>query len=243
MKQYFISYGDSNYSQSKKRIEQEAKAFGFDEVIIYGPQDLSDEFIRQTSPYINAARGAGLWLWKSYILKKTFELMDEGDILVYTDAGCSVNPHGRVTLNDYIKMLNESDSGMIRLRYMKTPEEMYTTEAVFEYFGKENDSKFRNTDIYMNGIIFFKKNTNSQNYIDRFFEISITRPDLFSDEHNGRHCDKFVDHRHDQSVSSCLVKLYDFIDIEDHTFENDYNGWMGLVHQYKTPFLATRIRS
>lgn len=243
MKHWFISYGCDNYTNSKKRIEAEAKQFGFDEVIIYSPDNLSKEFVEKTQPFINEPRGKGYWLWKAYIIKETFKLMDEGDILVYLDAGCSLNEYGKGTYNEWVNLLNNSDTGMIRFRYMETPEEWYTTEAVFEYFSKENDIEFRNKDIYMNGIIMYKKNTNSQNYIDKFYDITITRPDIFSDIYNHKHCDSFKDHRHDQSVSSCLVKLYDFISIDDHSYGNSYEMWMDLVFNMKQPFLATRIRN
>jgi hypothetical protein len=188
-------------------------------------------------------RGAGYWLWKSYLLKKTFEKMNDGDICVYIDAGCTISLYGRETFQEYVRLLNNSDSGIIRFSYKNTPEEMFTTEKVFEYFGKQNDKEFRNTDILMNGIFLMKKCQNSCKYVEDYYNINIDAPDIFSDIHNESKCERFKDHRHDQSVSSCLVKLNgNFIQLDDESFENDMDGWMRLVHIRKIPFLATRIR-
>ena len=241
---YFFSYGDKNYEQSKLRLKQEAINFGlFDYIDIYGPEDLSEEFLEKTKPYINMPRGAGYWLWKSFLLKKTFEKMQENDICVYVDTGCTISPYGKETFLEYVKLLNNNDSGIIRFSYKNTPEEMFTTEKVFEYFGKQDDLDFRNSDILMNGIFLMKKCANSIKYVEDYYNINTSAPDIFSDNYNNLNGPKYRDHRHDQSVSSCLVKINgNFIQLDDESFENDMDGWMRLVHIRKIPFLATRIR-
>jgi hypothetical protein len=242
-KTYFFSYGDDNYKQSKLRLEQEAKNFGFDHIAIYGPEDLDPDFVEKTEPYIKAPRGAGFWLWKSHFLTSTFDAMKEGDYCVYVDAGCTVNPYAKDTFKSYLEMLDNDDSGMIRFSYEKTPEEMFTNEKVFEYFNKKEDKEFRNSDILMNGIIVFKKNENSQKYVDEYYRITLDAPEIFSDKYNHEHCERYKDHRHDQSVSSCLVKINGkFIQLDDHSYAPDMQGWMELIHKMKIPFLATRIR-
>ena len=242
-KTYFFSYGDNNYKQSKLRLEQEAKNFGFDHVKIYGREDLDPKFISKTQPFIDFVRGAGYWLWKSFLLKKTFEMMNEGDYCVYIDAGCTINIHGKETFQEYLEMLKNDDSGMLRFTYNNTPEEMFTNDKVFEYFNKKEDTEFRNTDILMAGIMIFKKCENSIKFVEDYYKVVTESPIIFSDYYNHERCEKFVDHRHDQSVSSCLVKLNSkFIAVDDHSYAPDMNGWMELVHVRKIPFLATRIR-
>jgi len=242
-KTYFFTFGDDNYKNSKIRIEKEAKNFGFDCINIYGPENLSQEFLEKTRPWIDMPRGKGYWLWKAFLLKKTFEMMEEGDFVTYVDAGCTISLYGKETYNGYLKMLEESDSGMIRFSYEKTPEEMFTNESVFEYFGKKDDIEFRRSDILMNGIFVMKKCENSIKYVEEFYKVATEAPVIFSDEHNSNHCECYKDHRHDQSVSSCLVKLNgNFIQLDDHSYGSDYNMWMDLVHNMKIPFLATRIR-
>jgi hypothetical protein len=241
---YFFTYGDHNYTNTKERLRQEAIDFGlFDQIDIYSREHLPEDFIEKTKPYIDMPRGGGYWLWKSYLIKKTFDKMNEGDFCVYVDAGCSLNNEGRETFKHYLELLTNDDSGIMRFVYKNTPEELFTTEKVFQYFGKENDTEFRNSDILMNGILVFKKCKNSIDYVEKYYQINLEDPDIFSDEYNYMRCEKFMDHRHDQSVSSCFVKLHGkFISIEDSSFENDMDGWRRIIYEKKFPFLATRIR-
>ena len=67
--------------------------------------------------------------------------------------------------------------------------------------GLENNS-------YLKLLKIDRGNENSQKFVNDFLEIAKNNPALFSDEFNDyKRNEKFHDHRHDQSVSSCLVKL------------------------------------
>lgn len=243
---YFFTYGDNNYQKSKNRIREEAMRCGFLDVIdIYGREDLSLDFIEKTKPYIDHPRGGGYWIWKTYLLKKTFEKMREGDYCVYIDAGCTINPMGGERFKYYLSLLDQSESGMFRLEHEKTPVELFTNEKVFEYFEGSEDEELRKSDVLMGGVMIFKKNDNSQKFIDRYLEIAENDPYLFSDEFNDyKRTSKLIDHRHDQSVSSCLVRREapETVTFPDETYAPDVEGWQFLYSVQKVPFLATRIR-
>ena len=50
------------------------------------------EFWKKNGDFIEKnKRGYGYWLWKSYIIKKTMDMMKDGDILLYLDSGCEIN--------------------------------------------------------------------------------------------------------------------------------------------------------
>jgi len=243
---YFITYGDQNYLSSKQRIVKEAINCGYlDHVQAYGREDLPEDFIKKTEPYINHSRGGGYWMWKAPILLKTFEKMNDGDYCVYVDCGCTVNPQGKERLHEFLKMIDNTESGIFRYEHVGTEEHWHTNSKVFEFFGKLDDMDFRKRDILMAGVLIFKKNKNSQRYLERLLEITQTAPYLFSDEYNDyKKYEKNQVHRHDQSVSSCLVKLEvkDPVIVSDETYSPDYDGWMHLFNVVKVPFLATRIR-
>lgn len=244
---YFFSYGDDNFRNSKERLRMEALRCGYLDVVdIYGPEHLSQDFINKTSPYIQHPRGGGYWMWKTFFIKKTFEKMKEGDYCVYVDAGCTVNPNGKERFNHYLSLLDQSESGIFRFKYGNVPVENYTNEKVFEYWGKTDDRELRTTDILMGGVMIFKKNEYSQKFVDRYLEIAETAPYLFSDEYNNyNRRETLVDHRHDQSVSSCLIRLEakEAVTFQDETYAPDMDGWRHLFEVAKIPFLATRIRS
>lgn len=239
---YFFSYGDDKYKNSKHRIRQEAINFGFDRVDVYGREDISPEFIEKTQPYINMPRGGGYWLWKPYFLKKTFEMMKEGDYCVYADAGCTVNPNGKIRFNDYLKMIDSK--GILSFRLDGFLEEWFTTEEIFKNFNIEKSSTLRRSDHLMATIYILKKCDSSIEVVNDYFKLSITKPDLFSDIYNSSgNCESFRDNRHDQSVFSILRKLNKSIELSDETYSDSLKGWQILYYDKKIPFLSTRIRN
>lgn len=241
---FFLSYGDDKYSNSKLRIENESKSFGFDNVNIYGRNDIDEEFVNKTSPYINSARGGGYWLWKSFFLKKTFDKMSFGDYCVYADAGCTINPNGKDRYEYYKKLILENESGVLSFRMDGLDEELYTTEEIFKNFGVENNSDIRKSGQIMATILVFCKTIKSQKLVDDYYNLAITRPNLFSDDFNySNNSERFVDNRHDQSILSVMRKRNTSVEIVDETYSGTMEGWNDLYYGKKIPFLATRIRN
>jgi hypothetical protein len=234
---YFFSYGDDNYKQSKNRIYQEALRMGFDDIKVYGPENLPRDFVEKTTPHILQPRGAGYWIWKSYFLKQTFDKMQIGDICIYADAGCHLNPFGKERLSEYFEMINKDESGVLSLELVGFLEKMYTNEMVFEYFGISEDDEFRNTSQLVGGILFFRKCENSIKIIDEYHKIACERPDLFSDVYNNyKRKSEFRDHRHDQSILGIIRKKNKSVIIPDESYALNFKD---IAH---VPVIAARIR-
>jgi len=235
---YFISYGDNNYTNSKMRISNEAQNLGFDNIKIYGPEDLSDDFVKKTSPYISHSRGAGYWIWKSFILKNTLESMNDGDICLYADAGCHLNFHGKKRMHEYFEMIKNHESGILSFEITGLTEGMYTNEKVFEYFGVEKDSPYRSTSQLVGGVLFIHKCEMSMRIINEYYEMAQGHPDLFSDLYNDYNRQpEFRDHRHDQSILGYIRKKYGTVVIKDETYAEDFRTLAD------KPVIAARIRN
>jgi hypothetical protein len=65
---------------------------GVDEVRIWGPADLDQEYIKRNSHILHETRGKGLWIWKHYVEYMTMREMNEGDILLYIDSDFRCDP-------------------------------------------------------------------------------------------------------------------------------------------------------
>lgn len=234
---YFFSYGDSKYVQSKQRIRQEAISMGFDEVNVYGPENLPKEFIEKTAPHLLAPRGAGYWLWKSHFLKSTFDRMNDGDYCIYADAGCHININGKQRLQEYMEMIKEDDCGIISFEITGLTEAMYTNEKVFEYFEIDENDEMRKTSQIVGGVLILRKCENSTNIVNEYYRMACEHPDLFSDQWNNyKRTPEFRDHRHDQSILGILRKRYKSLIIKDETYSENWNDLKNM------PILATRIR-
>ena len=92
----FVSFASSNMRPSLDRIRREAEASGFfDAIHTYTEHDLEPWYRRQYADrFRRYKRGYGYWIWKSHIIKNELDSLKPDDILVYLDAGCTINGGG-----------------------------------------------------------------------------------------------------------------------------------------------------
>ena len=236
---HFITYGNHKFINSKKRICDEAKSVGwFDTITLYGPEDLDLEFHNKFKDILVCPKGGGYWIWKPYIIKKHLEKIDDNDILIYMDAGCTINPSGIDRFKEYIEMFNNSDHGCISFG-MEHLEKIYTNKELFDYFNLDINGDIANSGQIMATVIILKKNKNSMNIIDLYLKTLYDNPLLFTDDYNNNLCnrgrDEYIETRHDQSILSIIRKLYGSILLSEETYFT-----FGSEHSLKFPFWATR---
>jgi hypothetical protein len=235
---HLITYGNNIFERAKKRLYKEAKeSKWFDTITLYGPKDLDNEFKKRFKNILNKRRGGGYWIWKSHIIKKKLSEINENDILIYLDAGCSINKKGKKRFDEYINILNNSDKGIISF-YMGHIEKYWTTKEIFNYFNVHNDNKIINTGQIIGGIRIMKKNKNLIHLINLESKTLYDNPLLFTDHYNKNQNSYFKDNRHEQSVFSVIRKMSNPILLNDETYFKPF----GNEDSLKYPFWATRKR-
>ena len=102
----FLTFADRRLERTLRRIRREARAMGcFDAIHALDERDLSPAFRARFADKLRPeVRGFGYWVWKPEILLRQLERMEEGEELLYTDAGCRLNPEGRVRLEDWERL-------------------------------------------------------------------------------------------------------------------------------------------
>ena len=85
----YITYGDRCCSISKNRACEHALSQGkCDECYAFDRSIIDPEFQILHQKILSTTRGAGLWLWKPYIINKTLHTqLQDGEYLIYADAG------------------------------------------------------------------------------------------------------------------------------------------------------------
>lgn len=236
---HLITYGDSNYTNSKKLLQNEAMNTNwFDTITVYGPNDLDNNFINKNIDILRRRRGGGYWLWKPYIIHKRLNEINYDDYLIYLDAGCKINNCGEARFYAYIEMLKNNDMIAFQLDD-NCFEKYYTTNEIFDYFNIDKDSEIRNTKQYIGGILIMKKTHNTLNIINTCMDIVNNKPLLFTDDYNKNQMSYFIDNRHDQSILSIIRKKSRGIQVlSDETYFSDFGNEKSL----KYPFWATRRR-
>ena len=113
MSKYFVTFGagSKNYIEAGERLKNQINDLNlFDKLLFYTDEYLKNDpdFWNQHSNFIqNNPRGYGYWLWKPYIVKKTIEQMNDGDILLYLDCGCEFDIKKKDKLINHFELVKK----------------------------------------------------------------------------------------------------------------------------------------
>jgi hypothetical protein len=243
-RKWFMTFGapTENYHNAVKRICREADEIGvFDRIIGYTEKDIMDDeefWNKHKESILSNQRGYGYWIWKSYLTKKTLELMAENDIVVYLDAGCKINPHGKPRLLEYFDIVNQSKFANFSIQMIEHLEKTWTKMDIFEYYNA-NRPDILETGQLISGIYILRKCQHTIDIIDRWYEDSCNYH-LPDDSPSSIPNDPtFIENRHDQSLFSVIRKLHG---TERSAFDETYfeNDWENSGINY--PFWAVRMR-
>lgn len=225
MKIYFITYGNEKFKYSVKRICKEADSLKiFNKVLFFTENDLPLSI--KSSPLFSSSKGGGLWLWKPYIINKVLEEINEGDVVVYSDAGNElIRSH---KWNEYIKFLDQYNSIFFQYKenfdygwnkfnseFNDSPKLKYWIKKnSVEHFGSlfTSDNDWLEKSKIIAGLIFIKKSNQSHEMIKEWLSNMLFFPHLVFDLFEGEKFNQiegFSQNRHDQSILSVLVRFYE----------------------------------
>ena len=219
---WFLSFADSRLKGPLKRIRCQARAFGFAEerTLIWTEHDLDPDFREKMKDHlIPGSRGYGYWCWKPQIILQALAKMSDGDILLYADAGCHLNPKGQKRFEEYVRMANEH--GLLAFqsrspkgtkepdpRYHFLPEGQWTKGDLLDHFGVRNNTAILTTGQIGAGILVVKKCNEMHDLFTRFRTVFLEHFELCDDTPSrSPNLPGFQENRHDQSVFSILLKL------------------------------------
>lgn len=208
---HLITYADKNFHLASKLLMSEARALNiFDKIHCYTPNEikdfLSDKWI---SKY---PRGGGYWIWKPYIVSLELGKMNDGDILLYVDAGCQFIDSPK--WDYYFDLLSQYDAIFMRfdrqVNYGFTPTvRCWTKKSAIRYFESSCEKKdWIDETQFITGCFFVKKTSNTVKFIKKWGHFMCQHQDLVTDttdEERDEQDPLFCEHRHDQAILSLLL--------------------------------------
>lgn len=215
MKIIFIAYADEKMAYSLKRIGRQARRLGiFDEVLLYTPDDLPSEL--KSSPLMQHSYGGGYWAWKPWIILHTLEMYEEGSIVCYVDAGCTL--HNAPEWKDYVSMMENFDTLLyeypdemplwIKYGTTSTRVKHWTKKsAVLFYDDLVGNDEWREHNKILGGFIWAKGRNNP--IITKWMDMVLNHPSVLDD--SGVFDEQFpffVRHKHDQPLLTALSCMY-----------------------------------
>lgn len=201
---WFITYGDNNFKEAKERILRQAKDTGeFDKIVAYGKENVSIE-LRQ-SEIFKIPRGGGLWSWKPDIIWQAMMEAKNSDIIVYCDAGCTIQKSKE--WNHFWDILNSKDLIVQRIFQRN---DYWTRKELIDYFA-ENGDEWLKCYQYAATVVILKVTDFTRKFINEWRDIMLYHPSLAMDvtkeERKYQHS-TLIENRHDQAIYSALIYKY-----------------------------------
>lgn len=217
MKKIFVAYADGNMSYSLRRLGKQAYKLNiFDEIILWTPNDLP-EYIR-TSSLMRYSYGGGYWAWKPCIIYETLQRYEEGTIVCYVDAGCTLNKGVEWIL--WFELMREYETLLFKYRdemlcwekfgSISTKIKHWTKKKAILFYDKlNNGTEWRELNKIWGGCLFVKGRNNQ--FIKNWLDIILNNPDVIYDPTGDERKDQypfFALHKHDQSLLTALSWKY-----------------------------------
>lgn len=184
-------------------------------------------------------RGFGYWLWKPLLVTAMLDEMEEGAILLYADGGCEFSRLGTERFKQYVALADRHGGLFFRLPHAEIE---YSKRELREFLAtsaEEDASPQVQATLFM-----IKNSAEGRAFVAHW--LATCRKDgmrlLTDDLDPEKQSERFIGHRHDQSILSILVKRSRMwlLDAEDHFDKRLYlivNSWILLF-----PFHARRAR-
>tara|TARA_B100001057_G_scaffold500688_1_gene617167 strand:+ start:8780 stop:9532 length:753 start_codon:yes stop_codon:yes gene_type:complete len=219
-RKYFATFGAAAPGEHRKyydainRLKKQAENTNlFDEIIVYDDKYLKNDsifwnkhgdFIINTYHPEFGCIGYGYWIWKSYIILKSLEQMDDNDILVYCDSGCEIDKNPDKLSNLF--KLTEQYNIIYSLHGARIKDQ--NKMDLLMHFNML-DKNILNLHMKEAGCISIKKTLQMINFVKEWYQTCCHYSLLDDSKSINNNLNSFKIHRHDQSIFNMLLIKYD----------------------------------
>ncbi|MHB1909696.1 MAG: hypothetical protein ACYCQJ_12645 [Nitrososphaerales archaeon] len=235
MRIHFVSFADSRYDHCLNKIRKGAERSKFFDVIhSLSEKDLDQDFLTKHEEFIRTRRrGYGYWIWKPQVCLQVFRQMEDNDILVYADAGCTINYHGRSGFDNYLSQVQEKGIVACDMPFL---EKDWTKGDLFQHL---DAWRFATTRQFHATFFLLRKDKANQAFLEKWSTITQQYHLLDDSRSTVSNLPGFCEHRHDQSIFSLLQKLRGTVPENDgHDHHNFPFDWDTMLD---TPIWITKL--
>lgn len=214
-RKYMLSYGHNCCEESKARAVNYAVDFGLvDYAEAMDLSQLSVPFQISHQKILRQRKGAGYWLWKSYIILKTLlTKMNDGDLLLYLDAGAYLIKD----TGPLYKACMDADPSVLSF-HQPYEESQFSKRDAFILMGMEDPRVYQKGQRQRTAALqVYMKSCATIQFAMEYMAYSADRR-IVTDDKNvlGKpNFSGFVGNRHDQTVFSLLSKKWGISELRD----------------------------
>ena len=221
-----ITFASDNMTISAANCHKTAIRYGAKGGKIFGPEDIDACFFERNMVVLESTRGAGYWLWKPYIINKMLDILPENEILIYTDAGLSVEQP--------LELLVKEMSGYIMVFGNRWRHGDWCKMDVL----KEMDcEKYAEREQLQASCIILRVSDFAKDFVSLWLDFC-QKPGYIDDSPSKIPNPKgWREHRHDQAILTNLVFLWN---ISVHWWPAQYN--LRNKHKYENKYPVIQIQ-
>lgn len=188
-----ITFATDNMSIAAQICKESALANNVDEARAYGPGDIDKEFVASHKSTFADVRGFGYWVWKPYLINRELKSMQDGDILIYADAGVEL-------INNVNHIIDRMKNDVWVFGNMWQHEHWCKMDVIKRVFPNGQFDKQVQASV-----IFFRASRQSRKIVEDWLYYCGYK-DLIDDSTSVTpNHPEFREHRHDQAILTCLV--------------------------------------
>lgn len=228
-----VSYASENMYLSQEKLVCSSLKYGVEKTFTYSKRDIDDLFYKMNQKTLEQERGAGYWLWKPYVINKALHsgYLQEGDILIYSDAGVEF-------INNPLAIIQQMDedifffsNGWKHVEWCKGNVLLSVLSIISEYDDKKQ----------VQASVIFMKVTDKTKEFMREWLAYCQLPGFIDDSPSTfPNCPTFAEHRHDQAILTCLQIKYGY---KLHWWPTIYSEHLPRTDSYPAMFNHHRKRN
>ena len=200
------------------------------DIACFGPDSLDEQFCKQNESILTHKRGGGYWLWKPYILAAMLASTD-AEYVIYCDCGSTIIK----PLASVIQVMRETGAAILAFDMTSNGrlEYQWTKGEVLRAFNAE-DAAFAATGQITGAVSVWRVCDASREFVDAWLKL-MQFPEFATDAPSadgGGDTPGFVEHRHDQSIFSLLIKqgMQNSSPEKPLAVTQDFRTWIGHHH-------------
>ena len=184
--------GEVHEKHRELQIESAEKICSFDRIVQCGRDSLDDQFVDDNASLLEHEHGAGLWLWKPYVILNTLKECSDGDIVFYLDADWyfAKDPQPFIDRAEEIDILLFHEAG--------DPAKWWCSRNTFMEMDAYT-AEYARTTMLLAGYSLWKCCKKSIDFLEKWLQLCCRREVILPIIYNEGHC-------YDQSILTILAK-------------------------------------
>lgn len=219
---FLVTYaaGGEVYFRNQNAVAQYALNKGVDFILNYRKSHIDQKFFEKNRSIFNEKVGAGMWLWKPYIILRTLESAPDDSIIIYVDASFKI----RKPISRFLEQMGQDD--ILLVQDQDRLNGAFVKGDTFQFLNCKDDSCRQSPHLW-SALIVVRNSPRSRAFIKAWLDACENEKALNATPyHQMPNYPEFKWHQFDQSVLSLIYHKYpDGIKILKEQDVNPYFIW------------------